>query len=75
MCYHCGQKGHISKDCRAWKYGHHEIFEKAERAINGDGDDMMLCSLTKENKKTKESLVCRRCEIALGGWYDVHHRW
>ena len=29
-------------------------FEKAERAIDGDEDNMVLCSLTKENKKENE---------------------
>ena len=41
----------MSKNCWARKYGHHKKFKKAERYIDGDEDDMVLCSLTKENKK------------------------
>ena len=44
-------KGHMSKDCRAWKYGSYKKSEKAEKAIDGDEDDMVLCLLTKENEK------------------------
>ena len=78
ICYHCEQKGHISRDCQAWKNGHYKKFEKAERAIDGDGDGLVLYSLMSEckTKKLKEkSSVCRRCETALQGWYDVYHQW
>ena len=34
ICYHCGQKGHISKDCWAGKNGHYKKFEKAERIVD-----------------------------------------
>ena len=51
MCYHCGQKGHMSKDCWAWKNGHYKNFEKAERAIDSGEDDLVLCLLTRESKK------------------------
>ena len=44
----------MSKVCRAWKYGHHKKFEKAERAVDGDKDDMVLCSLPKESKKMQK---------------------
>ena len=38
------------------KKGHYKKFEKAKKAVDGDEDDLMLCSLmraskTKENKK------------------------
>ena len=33
------------------KFSHHKKFEKAERAIDGDEDDIVLCSLTKENNE------------------------
>ena len=36
MCYHCGQKGHISRDCRAQKNGYNKKFDKGEKAIDGD---------------------------------------
>ena len=36
VCYHCGQSGHMSKDCWAPNHGHNKKFEKAERAIDGD---------------------------------------
>ena len=53
ICYHCGQKGHVSKDCQAWRNGHYKKFEKAERAIDGDEDELVLCSLTSECKQKK----------------------
>ena len=34
ICYHCNQKGHISRDGEAWKNGHYKKFEKAEKAID-----------------------------------------
>ena len=49
ICYHCGQKGHISKDCGARKNSSYKKFEKAEKAI--DGDELVLCSLMRDNKK------------------------
>ena len=54
-----GPKGHVSKDCWAQKYGHHKKFGKAERVIDGDENDIVLCSLTKENKKdnTKKKVL------------------
>ena len=51
ICYHCGQKGHISRDCRAQKNSYNKKFEKAEKVV--DGDELALCSLTRENKKEK----------------------
>ena len=41
----------MSKDCRAWKYGHNKKFKKEERAMDGDEDDVMLCLLMSESKK------------------------
>ena len=41
----------MSKDSSVQKYGHHKKIEKAERAIDRDEDHIVLCSLTKENKK------------------------
>ena len=41
----------MSKDCLAWKNGHHKKIEKAERAIDGDEDDSVQCSLMSENQK------------------------
>ena len=51
--YHCGQKGHISRDCRAQKNGCNKKFEKAEKAI--DRDELVLCSLMRDNKKEKNT--------------------
>ena len=41
----------MSKDCWAQKNGHYKKFEKAERAIGGDEDDLVLCLLMRESKK------------------------
>ena len=41
----------MSKDCWARKYGQNKKIEKAERAIDGDEDDVVLCLLTSESKK------------------------
>ena len=41
----------MSKDCREWKYDHHKKIEKAERAIDVDEDDVVLCSLMSDCKK------------------------
>ena len=41
-------KGHMSKDCWAWKTSQYKKFEKAEKAIDGD---LLLCLLTSESKK------------------------
>ena len=41
----------MSKDCWEGKYGNYKKFEKAEKATDGYEDDMILYSLTKENKK------------------------
>ena len=51
VCYHCSQKGHMSKDCWAQKSGHNKKFEKVEKAIDRDKDDVVLCLLMSENKK------------------------
>ena len=39
-----------------------------------DENNMVLCSLTAENKKenAKKKFGCRGCETALQGWYDLH---
>ena len=65
----------MRKDCLAQKYCHNEKFEKAEKAIDGVEDDVVMCLLMSKNKKEskKKSSVHRRCEAALGDWYDVHH--
>ena len=39
----------MSKDCRAWRNGSNKKFEKTEKAF--DGDELVLCSLTRDNKK------------------------
>ena len=44
-------KGHISQNCRERKYSNNEKYEKAEKAINGEKDDLVLYLLTMENKK------------------------
>ena len=59
MCYHCGQKGRMSKDCRVRRNGSYKKFEKAEKAINGDGDELVLCSLTRDSKKKSEKKKVR----------------
>ena len=42
----------MSEDCRDWKYdNNYKKFEKAEKNIDGDEHDMVLCLLTMENKK------------------------
>ena len=41
----------MSKDCRVQKYGHNKKFEKEERAIDRDEDDVLLCLLLSESKK------------------------
>ena len=41
----------MRKDCRAQKSSHHKKFEKAEKAIDGNEDDLVLCSLMSESKK------------------------
>ena len=53
ICYHCGQKGHISEDCRALRNNSYKKFEKAERAVDRDGDELVLCSLMRDIKKKK----------------------
>ena len=62
VCYHCGQKGHMSKDCWAQKYNHNKKFEKAERAIDGDEDDVVLCLLMSESKKNVKTKKVRIAE-------------
>ena len=44
------RKGNMSKDCQAWKYSHNKKFEEAERAIDGDENDVVLCLLMCESK-------------------------
>ena len=38
-------------DCRERKYDNNNKYEKAEKAIDGDEDDVVLCLLTMENRK------------------------
>ena len=33
ICYHCGQKGHISRDCRAQKNGYYKSLRKLKRLL------------------------------------------
>ena len=64
VCYHCGKKGHMSRDCKERKYNNKKKNEKTEKAVKGDADKFELCSLIMENKKRKskkESLVCGEC--------------
>ena len=49
ICYHCGQKGHMSKDCRAQRNGSNKKFEKAEKAV--EEDELVLCLLTRDNEE------------------------
>ena len=51
VCCHCSQRGHMSKDCQAQKYGHSKKIEKAKRSVDRDEDDVVLCLLTSESKK------------------------
>ena len=58
VCYHCGQNGHMSNNCRALKNGHCKKVEKAERAIDGDENDLVFCLLLSESKtKSKKKKV------------------
>ena len=42
----------MSNDCWDQKYGNnYKKVEKAEKAINGDEDEVVLCLLTMKNKK------------------------
>ena len=42
----------MSKDCWEQKYGNnYKKFEKGEKAIDGDENDVVLCLLMTENKK------------------------
>ena len=64
VCYHCSQKGHLSKDYWVQKNDQHKKFEIAEKSIDTDEDDLVLCSLKSESKKRRQkekSLVCGRC--------------
>ena len=67
----------MSNDCQAQKYSHHKKFEKAEKAFDGDGYDLVLCLMMSESKKgcKKNNLVCEGCKTALKGWYDLNHQW
>ena len=51
LCYHCGRKGHMSNDCRERKYNNNKRYEKPEKAIDGDEDDLVLCLLMMEIEK------------------------
>ena len=33
ICDHCGQKGHISRDCWAWKNGHYKNSRKQKKLL------------------------------------------
>ena len=46
ICYHCGQKG-------VRRNGNYKKFEKAEKVIDGDGDELVLSSLMRGSKKEK----------------------
>ena len=54
ICYHRGQRGHRSKDCWAWRNGRYKKFKKEERSIEGEGDELVLCSLMMDSKKRKK---------------------
>ena len=41
LCYHCKRKGHPNWDCREQKNGNNERYEKAERAFDGDEDNLV----------------------------------
>ena len=42
----------MSQDCKERKYSNsNNKLEKAEKAIDGDEDDLVLCLLTMKNKK------------------------
>ena len=52
----------MSRDCREQKNSYEKKNEKAKKAVNRDDDELVLCSLTSQNKKSKkESLVCGEC--------------
>ena len=55
----------MRKDCQLWEYSHYKKFEKAEKAekaIDGDEDDLVLCSLTRESKKESKKIKVRFME-------------
>ena len=58
----------MSKDCWALKNSHFKKFEKAEKAIDGDEDDLVLCSLMSESKKEIKKKKVRFME-------DVNNLW
>ena len=41
----------MSKDCGAQKNGHYKKIEKAEKAVDKDEDNLVLCLLMSESKK------------------------
>ena len=43
--HHCGRKGHMNRDCKK--------DEKAQKAIDGNEDNLILCLLMMDIKKVK----------------------
>ena len=57
------RKGHMSGDCRERKYRNKKRYKKAENAIDGDEDDLVLCLHMIEKRKEcmNESSFHGRC--------------
>ena len=61
VCYHCTRKGYMSWDYWERKYGNiSKKFEKAEKAIDGDEDEVVLCLLM---------MACRRVSVKKKVWF------
>ena len=59
----------MSKDCRSWRNGSYKKFEKAERAVDEDGDELVLCSLMRDSKKK----IAKRKRFGL--WLMLNSLW
>ena len=47
-----GEQGHMSQDCWERKYcNNNKIFKKADKAVDGDKDNIVSCLLTTKDKK------------------------
>ena len=56
VCYHCSKKGQMSNDCHMRK-SNETRSEKAEKAVDGDDDELVFSLFTSKNKKKKKKKV------------------